>query len=158
MSIKEYNQFFLEQAGKSENIKMTIHIKRKRHFAGSLIPYYCVFGMGREAFMAYCDKVYNDCQGYEEDEDNDESVPTVFELLKTLVEDGRIKRVIRIFFGKTMTLELSDDECHFFAFVDSKPEFAFSNQINIQSGNDCAFEIETKYHWKTGMSLSLERK
>ena len=52
-------------------------------------------------------------------------------------------------------MKIADDEQTFFAFVESNPDFAFSNQVKIQSMNDCEFEIRTAYSWKKGMTVFL---
>ena len=153
MSIKEIKDFFLEQSRKSVNNATKISIKRKRHFAGALIPYYCVFGVEKDTFLEYCKEIYKD--GNEDEEDD---YPTSFESMKMLVDSGRIKRIVRIFYGDTIVMDIGDDEHSFFAYVESSPELAFSSPIKIQSDDECTFEIKTSSHWKKGMSLSLYHK
>ena len=121
--------------------------------AGALIPYYCVFGVQKNTFLEYCKGIYTD--GNEDEED---CSPTSFESMKMLVDSGKIKRIVRIFYGETVVVDIEDDEYSFFVYAESSPEFAFSNQIEIQPNNMCAFEIKTSSHLKKGMFLSLEIK
>ena len=158
MSRKECELFFSEQLGRSEKNGRIISIKRKRHFAGSLIPYYCVVGMEKEAFLAYCKERCKDCHENDEAEDQEEEQPTIFEILKTLAGCGRIEKVVRIFNGKTIVMNAPQGNPIFFVFVQSTPETAFSNQVHINIGNTCDFTIKTTYDWKKGMALTLEEK
>ena len=154
--MKEVKDFFLGQLRKSGKNGTRISIKRKRHFAGSFIPYNCVFGVEKDIFLEYCKEMYRGDE--EDDEDEENQHLTTFDSMKMLVENGSIKRIVRIFNGKTIVMNLADEELSFFAYVESNPEFAFSNQIKLQPGETCDFEIKTSYHWVKGMSLSIERK
>ena len=151
--MKEAEDFFSEQLTKSANNGTKISIKRKRHLAGALIPYYCVFGVDKDTFIEYCKEIY---KGGDDDEEDDS--PPLFESMKMLVDSGSISRIVRIFYGKTVVMDIGDDELDFFAYVESGPEFAFTNQVKIQPGEVCDFVIKTSSHWVKGMSLSIERE
>ena len=150
MSLKEYREFFAGQSAKAEKEGTEIRITRKRHFAGSLIPYYCIFGMEKDAFIEYCVGLPKEC-----DEDDEVSRLTTFGILQELAACGSIEKVIRISCGKTVAVNIPEGCLNFFVFVESSPAFAFSNSISLCPGEKHDFDIITAYHWKNGMSVSL---
>ena len=126
---------------------MKINIKRKKHLAGSLLPYYCIFGMDREAFVEIGKRFFAENEHAE-----------IMTFLNRLLDACSIKRIMPIRYGETISLEISNDERRFFVFTNSDPEFSVSNQIDILSDNDKYFEIKTMSDAWKGMSLYVERK
>ena len=116
MSIKEVKEFFLEQSRKSVNNGTKIIIKRQRHFAGAMIPYYCVFGIEKDTFLEYCKEIYEDGN-----EDEEYDYPTSLESIKMLTDSGCIKRIVRINSGETIIMDIGDDEHSFLLMLNLTP-------------------------------------